>query len=309
METATQQESNTIESNDDDLTEEELEDFVLSFLSERLGTQVSDFSSLMNSQPAQRDIDERVAVIEEFVKKTGRSPQDWFTYQSLNPSEMDDLTAVKTQLMIDMPNLSDKEVDVLIKSKYKLDEDRYDESEIEYSKIQLKVDALKAKKEISNLRDDYAAPVQTQKQEEEFQPLFDNEWMNAMSSEVDAIEGFEFEIAKDKGFTFGLTPEYKKVLKQKNGNLENYFDQYIHRDGSWNYELLNSHQAVVDNIDVIVKSVYQQGLSDGQKQVVESASNVSVGSPNPQSGTDNVDKVREQILNALQNDNLLRFKI
>jgi hypothetical protein len=309
METATQQESNTIESNDDDLTEEELEDFVLSFLSERLGTQVSDFSSLMNSQPAQRDIDERVAVIEEFVKKTGRSPQDWFTYQSLNPSEMDDLTAVKTQLMIDMPNLSDKEVDVLIKSKYKLDEDRYDESEIEYSKIQLKVDALKAKKEISNLRDDYAAPVQTQKQEEEFQPLFDNEWMNAMSSEVDAIEGLEFEIAKDKGFTFGLTPEYKKVLKQKNGNLENYFDQYIHRDGSWNYELLNSHQAVVDNIDVIVKSVYQQGLSDGQKQVVESASNVSVGSPNPQSGTDNVDKVREQILNALQNDNLLRFKI
>lgn len=310
MESVTEQKSNMTESNEnDDLTEEELEDFVLSFLSERLGTQVSDFSSLMNSQPAKGEIDERVAVIEEFVKKTGRSPQDWFTYQSLNPSEMDDLTAIKTQLMIDMPNLSDKEVDVLIKSKYKLDEDRYDDSEIEYSKIQLKVDALKAKKEISNLREEYAAPMQVQKEEEEYQPLFDNEWMNTMSSEVDAIEGLEFEIAKDKGFTFGLTPEYKKVLKQKNGNLENYFDQYIHRDGSWNYELLNSHQAVIDNIDVIAKSIYQQGLSDGQKQVVESASNVAVGSPNPQSATDGVDKVREQILNALQNDNLLRFKI
>jgi hypothetical protein len=73
--------------------------------------------------------------------------------------------------------------------------------------------------------------------------------------------------------------------------------------------LLSSHQALVDNIDVIAKSIYQQGLSDGQKQVVESASNVSVNSPNPQTGVDNVDKVREQIMNALQNDNLLRFKI
>jgi len=301
--------NNEIQQEEPDLTDEEIENFVLTFLSERLGRDVQDFDSILGSQNAQSVIDERVAVINDFVQKTGRSPQEWFTYQSLNPSEMDDLSAVKTQFLIDLPNLTEKEVEVLINSKYRLDEDKYDENDVLYSKVQLKVDAEKARKEINSLRDSYAAPVASETQEEEFQPLFDNEWMNAMYNEVDAIEGLEFEVAKDKGFTFGLTPEYKSVLKQKNGNLENYFDQYIDRSGNWNYELLSSHQALVDNIDVIAKSIYQQGLSDGQKQVVESASNVSVNSPNPQTGVDNVDKVREQIMNALQNDNLLRFKI
>jgi hypothetical protein len=301
--------SNEAVQQEPDLTDEEIEDFVLSFLSERLGRSVQDFDSLMSNQTAQSEIDERVAVINEFVQKTGRSPQEWFTYQSLNPSEMDDLSAVKTQFLLEMPNLTEKEVEVLINSKYRLDEDRYDENDVMYSKVQLKVDAERARKDINSLRDSYAAPIARESKEEEVQPLFDNEWMNAMYNEVDSIEALEFEIAKDKGFAFGLTPEYKKVLKQKNGNLENYFDQYIDRSGNWNYELLSSHQTLIDNIDVIAKSIYQQGLSDGQKQVVESASNVSVNSPNPQSGVDNVDKVREQILNALQSDNMLRFKI
>ena len=146
----------------------------------------------------QQELDPTVKAIADFISSTGKTADDWFMYQSFNPSEMDDLSAVKTQFLIDLPNLTEKEVEVLINSKYRLDEDKYDENDVLYSKVQLKVDAEKARKEINSLRDSYAAPVASETQEEEFQPLFDNEWMNAMYNEVDAIEGLEFEVAKDK---------------------------------------------------------------------------------------------------------------
>ena len=59
------------------------------------------------------------------------------------------------------------------------------------------------------------------------------------------------------------------------------------------------HQTVVDNIDEIVKSVYQQGLSDGQRKIVTNASNVQAQSPSntPQQG--GADAQMERLLKEL----------
>ena len=60
----------------------DVESEVLKYLSERLGTEVSDFNYLtdaISNKPV--EIDERVAAINDFVKKTGRSPEDWYKYQ------------------------------------------------------------------------------------------------------------------------------------------------------------------------------------------------------------------------------------
>ena len=40
--------------------------------------------------------------------------------------------------------------------------------------------------------------------------------------------------------------------------------------------------AVRDNIDRIVSSAYRQGMSDGQRNVVSEAANISTASPNTQ---------------------------
>jgi uncharacterized protein YqfA (UPF0365 family) len=72
--------------------------------------------------------------------------------------------------------------------------------------------------------------------------------------------------------------------------------------------LLNAHRAVLDNIDEIVKSVYTQGLSDGQRKLVDKAANIDVSSPRvatPQS----TDNVAQQIYNYLYGDNGLKIKI
>ena len=298
---------------EDDLSEEEVEAAMLEYLSERLGRQVSSFDDFSYSENTSADIDERVAAINEFVKQTGRDPQDWFTYQSLNPSEMDDMAAVKIQLRNQYGDLSNEDLDLLLDNKYKLDADLYDDNEIRLSQIQLKMDADKARQEIENVRSQYAAPAkQEQTQYSEPESFIDEEWLGNMSAEVDALDGIEFQVSKDKSFTFGLEDNYKSQLKSKNENIEDFFSTYVDGQGQWDFERWNMHQAVLDNIETIVKTAYQQGLGEGQRGMVDKAANVEYRQPNEiaNTGQSNTPSIEDQVRQALGlNDNGLTFKI
>jgi uncharacterized protein (DUF2164 family) len=295
-----------------EMSQEEFEAGVAQFISERLGLELDSLEQLteiLNAPKQTADIDERVKAIADFVAETGRDPQDWFTYQSLNPSEMDDLAAVKLQMAVEYPNLASEEIDMLIGSKYKIDEDLYSDDEIKLSKLQLKIDAQKSRTEIDRIRDSYKAPVKAQQetQQQEVQSPITKEWIKTMSDEVDALEALTFELG-DTEFNFGIRPEYRNQLKQKNERLDEFFDQYVDNDGSWNFEMLNAHRAVLDNIDEIAKAIYNQGLSDGQRKLVEKTANVDVSGPAP-ANQQNTNSVYEQVMNALGNDTTLKFKI
>ena len=295
-----------------EMSQEEFEAGIAQFISERLGLELDSLEQLteiLNAPKQTADIDERVKAIADFVAETGRDPQDWFTYQSLNPSEMDDLAAVKLQMAVEYPNLASEEIDMLIGSKYKIDEDLYSDDEIKLSKLQLKIDAQKSRTEIDRIRDSYKAPVKAQQetQQQEVQSPITKEWVKTMSDEVDALEALTFELG-DTEFNFGIRPEYRNQLKQKNERLDEFFDQYVDNDGSWNFEMLNAHRAVLDNIDEIAKAIYNQGLSDGQRKLVEKTANVDVSGPAP-ANQQNTNSVYEQVMNALGNDTTLKFKI
>lgn len=293
-----------------DVSDEEIESVVLEFLSERLGRSINSIEELAGaSKDVQRQIDERVSVIADFVEKTGRSPEDWFRYQALNPSELDDLSAIRLKMASEYEGLSSEEVNLLVESQYKLDEDMYSEDEVKLSKLKLKIDADRARKDIEAVRSNYMLPTPKEQKQEIDEPLFDEGWRKALYSEVDQFESIEFELGPESKFNFGISDQYKSELKQKNSNLETFFDQYVQQDGSWNYEMLNAHRAVIDNIDEIVKNIYNQGLSDGQRKLVEKAANVDATSPKPSNVPAN-DAVLEQLRAALgQVDNSLRFKL
>ena len=296
---------------EEEISEEEMEAVMLEYLSERLGRSVSSFDEIGGTQNTSVDIDERVAAINEFVRQTGRDPQDWFTYQSMNPSEMDDVSAIRTQLKSQYGDLSNEDLNLLIGNKYKLDADLYDESEVRLAQIQLKMDADKARQEIEGLRSQYATPAR-QEQAEEIESIVNEEWLGTMSAEVDALDGIEFEVAKDKSFTFGLNDSYKTELKSKNENIEDFFGEYVSDNGQWDFEKWNMHQAVLDNIETIVRTAYQQGLGEGQRGLVDRAANVQYQQPNQvgNTGGENIPNIEEQIKNALGlNDNGLTFKI
>lgn len=278
-------------------SEQEIEGAVFSFLSERLGRDVASFDDLTYQAEPQRVLDERVEAIAKFVEETGRKPEDWFAYQSLNPSEMDDLTAVRINMASQYPNLTQDEVSMLVQSKYKLDSDIYSDDEVRMSQLQLKIDGAEAKKGITSLRDSYAAPETQEPVAQEPDSFIDQEWISKMEREVDSLTGLEFDLGNDKSFTFSLNDSYKSELKSKNAQLEQFFDPYVREDGSWDYDTLSSHRALIDNVDTIIQSAYKQGLSDGQRNVVTTAANVSASTPR----TGNTGQEQSPLIQGLKN--------
>lgn len=286
------------------------ESAVSRYVSERLGVEIESIDQLSNvmqqlqQQSEQPQIDERVKAIADFVQQTGRNPEDWFRYQSLNPSEMDDMTAIRVSMSNEYPNLSGEEIDMLVGSKYKLDEDYHSDDEIKLSKLQLKIDADKARKGIDELRSQFAAPAK--RQDEAVQSPIDERWISTMQEQTNNLEAVTFELADGKEFEFSINDSYRSQLIDKNRNIESFFDQYISQDGQWDHDKFNIHQTLIDNIDAIAKSLYQQGMSDGQRKVVDQAANVTTKTPGV-GAAQPTDNVSQQILDALGVDKTLKF--
>ena len=286
-------------------TDQNVEQAVFSYLSEKLGREISSLDNLSNVQ--QNALDERVEVISRFIEETGRGPEDWFAYQQLNPSEMDDTTAIRVNMASEYPNLSNDELSLLMGSKYKLDPEVHTDEEVKLSQLQMKIDAQKAKQSIEGLRQSYVAPV---KSSEAPVSVITDEWVSDMSKSVQGMNGLEFDLGGGKTFKFGLDDNYKSNLIERNKKLDEYFDPYVRKDGSWDFQSLSSSRAVVDNIDKIISSAYRQGMSDGQRGIVDKAANVSTSQPTSSGQTQTIDPVVAQIKNHLtgqKRDSLMSF--
>jgi len=301
---------------EDNISDEEYEDMLFGAVGEMLGFEGLSKDSLLerlNTQTEATELDPRVKAIADFVAETGRDPQDWFAYQAMNPSEMDDITVMRQQLKQQYPDLSDSDADLLLDNKYKLDEDVHGEQDARLGKLQLSMDAQNARKDLEGLRESYKAPVAQTASEEpaEIESPITAEWISQMSAQVDDMEALEFSVGKDDTFSFGLTDSYKSSLKQSQASLDEYFDQYVDDSGNWDFAKLNVHRTLIDNIESIVDAAYKQGISAGTSNVVKQAVNPSNVTPssNATSASSSEDKVRQQILNALQGgDDTLRLK-
>lgn len=288
----------------EDFDDSDIEGAVLNYLSERLGRDITDFDAL--SAPQNTVVDERIEAIANFVAETGRAPEDWFSYQRLNPAEMDDSTAIRVNLATEYPDLTSDEINMLVNNKYKTDTDLYSDEEVQMSKLQMKIDAQEAKKSIETMRDKYRAP---EVQEKAADNVFDETWIRNMVTEVDAMTGLEFDLGNEKTFTFGLDDDYKAQLVDKNSRLDEYFDPYVREDGSWDYDMLSSHRAVVDNIDKIVSSAYRQGMSDGQRGIVDKAANVQSQTPQVGQTSTEADPVISQLKQIMGDGGRMTFKL
>ena len=280
-------------------TDQQVEEAMFGYLSERLGRSVSSFDDLTYTEQQAPQMDERIQKIAQFVSDTGRSPEDYLAYQRLDPTNMDDMSVVLVNSAMDYPNLSNDEVRMLVNSKYKLDSEIYSEQEVNLSKLQLKVDAQKARESITEIRETYRAPQQ--QQAEEAESFIDDEWLTNMRRETSALTGLEFDLGNGNTFQFGLDNQYRNQLIEKNTQLEDYFDPYVNEDGSWDYDKLNSHRAVVDNIDKIVSNAYRQGISDGQRNVVTKVANSSVQSPQTNPNQKTANPINDQLKSLVGN--------
>ena len=246
------------------------------------------------------NIDPRIQVIADFVSKTGRSPEDWFRYQALEPSEMDDRTVMRVHLASEYPSLGNDEIDLLINSKYRTDESVYNDDEVRLASLQLKIDAQKARESINTLRNEYMTPILEQKEQttvDDYNP-FDEAWMSGSVQSLQNLEKISFDLPGGKEFHYGVPEQYRNELRDSNSRMTDYFDRYVDDQGNWDHDLWNMHRTVTDNLPSILQNIYRQGLSDGQRTIVEKAANIDPATPQqPTQGQPN--SVAEQVLDAL----------
>ena len=67
--------------------------------------------------------------------------------------------------------------------------------------------------------------------------------------------------------------------------------------------------AVIDNIDRIVKSVYTQGLGDGQKTLVNTAANISTQTPQQGNQNNQTSQLANQVRQLISKNNKMSFNI
>jgi hypothetical protein len=257
------------------------------------------------------DFDPRVKVIADFVAKTGRSPEDWFRYQALDPSEMDDHTVMRVHLASEYPSLGNDEVELLLNSKYRTDDSIYGEEDVRLGKLQLKIDAQNARKSLDELRQEYTMPIVQQSQNnvaEEIENPFDDQWFSGSKASIEGLDKISFDLPGGKEFHYGVPKDYRGQLENTNRNMSEFFDKYVDDKGNWDHDLWNMHRVVTDNLPNILQNVYRQGMSDGQRTIVEKAANIDPQMPqSPAQSQDN--SIAQQVLDALGRQSTLTFKI
>ena len=277
------------------------DEIVLQYLSEKLGRDITSFDNLSNTEYETQSNDfasEQLRVINDYVRNTGRTVQDYLNTQTVDLSDVSDDAVLKEYLRLDNPDLTEAELNDYMTATYKMDKEEYSTRDMNAGKVQLKNDARAAREYFNEIKQEYAMPDEsfdTGVSEEER-----GEWLGQMESEVDDLEGLSFEM-NDQGeeFVYNLDDEARNEIKNYNSNLENFFDKYVDENGDWDFDALNTDMYILNNVDKIIRGVANQYRSKGTESVINEIKNPSFTQDKqeaPQRQESTLDMLRRQIL-------------
>lgn len=275
---------------------------VYSYLSEKLGRDITSLESLNDNSTDTPDnpfVSERLKVINDYIKDTGRTVEDYISTQTVDLSNLSDDVIMKEYLRMENPDLTEAELKDYMDATYKLDENEYNEREGNVGKVQLKKDSRAAREYFGKIKTDYATPLEGHN-EADTSEEDKAEWVTSMESNVNDMEALAFTM-NEKGdeFTFALDEDARSEIKGYNNNLEGFFDKYVSEDGNWDFDSLNKDMYILNNIDKIVKSVAGQYKSKGTEDVINQIKNPSYESDkqgdSPQKQKDVMGMLRDEI--------------
>ena len=277
------------------------DEIVLQYLSEKLGRDLTSFDDLNTTGTETESNDfasEQLQVINEYVKNTGRTVQDYLNTQTVDLTNVSDDALMKEYLRIDNPNLTDAELNDYMATTYKTDKEEYSERETNAGKVQLMKDAKAARDYFNQIKEDYAMPMQAD--DPGISEAERGEWLSQMEGEVNDLEGLSFSM-NDQGeeFIYNLDDEARQEIKSYNSDLENFFDKYVDEGGDWDFDKLNTDMYILNNIDKIVRGVANQYRSKGTESVINEIKNPSFTQDKqetPQRKESTLDMLRRQIL-------------
>ena len=278
------------------------DEVVLQYLSEKLGRDLTSFDDLNTTTSTETESNDfasdQLRVINEYVKNTGRTVQDYLNTQTVDLSNVSDDAVLKEYLRLDNPDLTEAELNDYMATTYKMDKEEYNERQMNAGKVQLMKDAKAARDYFNEVKEEYAMP--TESENSSISQKDREEWIGTMSAEVDDLDGISFAM-NDQGeeFVYQLDDDARNEIKGYNSDLESFFDQYVDEGGNWDFDKLNTDMYILNNIDKIVRGVANQYRSKGTESVINEIKNPSFAQDKqdaPQKQQTTLDMLRKQIL-------------
>jgi hypothetical protein len=233
---------------------------------------------------------DNVEKLVQFMEETGGDIQD---YVRLNAdySNVNEDALLKEYYKNTKPHLTDDEVSFIMEDQFTYDTDTDEERDIRKIKLAKKEAVAEARNHLESLKQKYYDEIklrpgvtQEQKKAMDFFNRYNNEQEIAEQRHKKFIDntkqmfsndfkGFDFEVG-DKKFRYGVKDP--NAIAENQSNLNNFVEKFLDNEGNVK-DTKGYHKAMyaAQNIDRIVNHFYEQGKSDGIKNVVEGSKNPS----------------------------------
>ena len=246
------------------------------------------------------DMPEGVDKLIEFMKETGGTIED-YTRLNTDYSTVDENVLLNEYYKNTKPHLDQEERNFLIKDNFSYDEEIDEERDIRKKKIAYKEEIAKAKNFLEETKSKYYQEIKlrpgvTQEQqkaidffnrynenkqraEEQHKEFLDR--TNKYFSE--GFKGFEFNLGEKK---FKYSIKNAQDVAKEQAELKTFVQRFLNEDGSIkDHEGYHKAMYAARNADTIAKHFYEQGKTDGVKEVVNKSKNINASS-RPQNNED-----------------------
>ena len=252
-------------------------------------------------KPTKVDLPDNIEKLVEFMKETGGTIED---YARLNAdySNVDENTLLKEYYKNTKPHLSDDDLAFVMEENFSFDTDLDEERDIRRKKLAKKEEIAKAKKHLEDLKVKYydeikLRPSQNPDQQKavdffnrynkdqelatQQHERFVNDTKSLFSGD---FKGFDFEVGEKK-FRYGVKDP--SSVAENQSNINNFVEKFLDNEGNVK-DTKGYHKAMyaAQNVDRIVKHFYEQGKTDGIKNVMQSSKNPTLDAPRQSAGED-----------------------
>ena len=242
------------------------------------------------AQPKQVQLPENIEKLIDFMKDTGGTVQD---YARLNAdySNINEDALLKEYYKKAKPHLDAEEVNFVLEEAFSFDTDIDEERDIKKKKLAKKEAVVEAREFLEDLKKQYYDEIkmrpgvnqEQQKAMDFFNRYNDEQQLATQKHEqfidntkqffTDDFKGFDFEVG-EKRFRYGVKDP--NAVAENQSNLNNFVGKFLDTEGNVK-DTKGYHKAMyaAQNIDKIVNHFYEQGKTDGIKNVVEGSKNPS----------------------------------
>ena len=237
-----------------------------------------------------QELPENVEKLVNFMEETGGTVEDYVRLNADYSSVNEDVL-LKEYYKNTKPHLDNEEIDFVIEEEFSYDTEIDEERDVKKKKLAKKEAVAEARNHLESLKQKYydeikLRPGVTQEQQKamEFFNRYNNEQEiatqrhkkfldNTKQMFSDEFKGFDFEVGEKK-YRYGVKDP--SAVAENQSNLNNFVERFLDKEGNVK-DTKGYHKAMyaAQNIDKIVNHFYEQGKSDGIKNVVDNSKNIS----------------------------------